>query len=135
VLYGLGDVATGPYPKESWAYDPSVAATPYDPEAAKALLVDAGWSDHDGDGWLDRDGQPFRFTLLTNQGPVTWKPLTKDGAPVRPGRSQPVGARQLIGAGETYDFEFEAPPGRHNLWLEVRNPGGKWQAQGHVIVK
>jgi len=54
---------------------------------------------------------------------------------VPPGRSQPVGARQLIGVGETYDFEFEAPPGRQNLWLEVRNPGGKWQAQGHVIVK
>ena len=68
VLYGLGAVATGPYPKESWAYDSSVAATPYDPEAAIALLAEAGWSDHDGDGWLDRDGQPFRFTLLTNQG-------------------------------------------------------------------
>ena len=80
-------------------------------------------------------GDIFSFTLQTNQGPVTWKPLTKDGAPVPPGRSQPVGARQLIGVGETYDFEFEAPPGRQNLWLEVRNPGGKWQAQGHVIVK
>jgi hypothetical protein len=37
--------------------------------------------------------------------------------------------------GETYDFEFETPPGRQTLWLEVRSPGGKWQAQGRVIVK
>ena len=68
VLFGLGRVATGPYPKESWAYDPDVAAGPYDPARARALLAEAGWADHDGDGWLDRDGQPFRFTLLTNQG-------------------------------------------------------------------
>jgi len=68
VLYGLGNVATGPYPKESWACDPSIAPTPYDPKRAKTLLAEAGWMDHDGDGWLDRGGQPFRFTLLTNQG-------------------------------------------------------------------
>ncbi len=68
VLFGLGAVATGPYPKESWAYDPSVVPAAYDPPAAKALLAEAGWEDRDNDGWLDKDGQPFRFTLLTNQG-------------------------------------------------------------------
>ena len=68
VLFGLGSIATGPYPKESWAYDPSIAPGAYDPLAAKALLAQAGWMDRDGDGWLDRDGQPFRFTLRTNQG-------------------------------------------------------------------
>ncbi len=68
VLYGLGSVATGPHPKESWAYDPSIHATPSDPQGARTLLAEAGWADHDGDGWLDREGVPFRFTLLTNQG-------------------------------------------------------------------
>ncbi len=68
ILLGLGDVATGPYPKASWAYDPAVAPRPYDPEAARRLLAEAGWRDSDGDGWLDREGRPFRFTLLTNQG-------------------------------------------------------------------
>ncbi|MGH2668633.1 MAG: ABC transporter substrate-binding protein, partial [bacterium] len=68
VLFGLGAVATGPYPKESWAFDPSVQPASCDPDAAKTLLRDAGWEDHDGDGWLDRDGRPFRFTLMTNQG-------------------------------------------------------------------
>ena len=68
VLYGLGSIATGPYPKESWAHDPSVKPEAFDMEAAKRLLSEAGWSDRDGDGWLDRDGQRFQFELLTNQG-------------------------------------------------------------------
>jgi peptide/nickel transport system substrate-binding protein len=68
VLYGLGEVATGPYPQESWAYNPDVKPVPYDPQRARALLAEAGWADRDRDGWLDRHGEPFRFTLITNQG-------------------------------------------------------------------
>lgn len=41
---------------------------PHDPEKAKAMLGELGWKDTDGDGWLDKDGKPFRFTLLTNSG-------------------------------------------------------------------
>ena len=71
VLFGLGAVATGPYPQESWAYDPAVAAAGPDLAAARALLAEAGWEDHDGDGVLDRGGQRFAFTVLTNQGNET----------------------------------------------------------------
>jgi manganese oxidase len=73
--------------------------------------------------------------LQTNEGPVTWQPVAKDGAALPAGRRQPGLAKQVIGVGETYDFEFETPAGRRNLWLEVRSPAGKWLAQGHVIVK
>ncbi len=38
---------------------------PHDPEAARALLAEAGWGDANGDGWLDREGVPFRFVLMT----------------------------------------------------------------------
>jgi peptide/nickel transport system substrate-binding protein len=77
VLYGLGSVATGPYPKESWAYDPGIAAASRDLDEARRLLAEAGWTDHDGDGWVDRDGQPFRFTLLTNQGNEVRRQVTE----------------------------------------------------------
>ncbi|MBI4354089.1 MAG: peptide-binding protein, partial [Candidatus Omnitrophica bacterium] len=68
VLFGLGRVATGPYPQESWAYDPAIQPPPPDREAAKRLLAEAGWMDRDGDGWLDQQGSPFRFMIMTNQG-------------------------------------------------------------------
>jgi peptide/nickel transport system substrate-binding protein len=35
---------------------------PPDPDRARSLLAEAGWRDTDGDGLLDRDGMPFRFT-------------------------------------------------------------------------
>ena len=77
----------------------------------------------------------FIVSLQSVDGPVTWRPLTKDGASLPPDRCVPVAARQTIAVGETYDFEVQAPPGRQNLWLEVRSTGGKWHVQGQVIVK
>lgn len=68
VLYGLGEVATGPYPNHMWYYDHSVEPFPYDPQRARELLSEAGWEDTDGDGVLDKGGRPFRFTLITNSG-------------------------------------------------------------------
>jgi len=68
VLLGLGVGATGPYKPDTWVYNPRVKRYPYDPEKAKALLAEAGWKDGDKDGILEKDGQPFRFAILTNQG-------------------------------------------------------------------
>ncbi|MFH1867635.1 MAG: peptide-binding protein [Candidatus Omnitrophota bacterium] len=68
VLMGLGRICTGPFVPESWAYNKDVSPNPFDPEKAKELLYEAGYSDTDGDGWLDKDGRVFAFTILTNQG-------------------------------------------------------------------
>ncbi len=68
VLLGLGQVATGPYKPETWVYNPDVRRYPYSPEKAKALLSEAGWIDSDGNGFLDKDGEPLSFTIITNQG-------------------------------------------------------------------
>jgi len=68
VLLGLGRACTGPFVPESWAYNKDVVSYLYDPQKAKGLLKECGWQDSDGDGWLDRDGKIFEFTILVNQG-------------------------------------------------------------------
>ncbi len=68
VLLGLGRVCTGPFTPESWAYNKEVKAVPFDPQKARELLKAAGWQDTNSDGWLDKDGKPFEFTVITNQG-------------------------------------------------------------------
>lgn len=66
VLLGYGTPCTGPFPPESWAYNPDVRDIEYDPEKAKMLLQEAGWLMKE-DGILYKDNKPFRFTILINQ--------------------------------------------------------------------
>ncbi len=69
-LLGLGVVATGPYKPGTYYYNPNVRKYPYDPQKALRILHQCGWRDTDGDGILDKNGRPFSFTILTNQGNV-----------------------------------------------------------------
>ena len=68
VRLGLGREATGPYKPGSWVYNANVKRYPYDLARARKLLAEAGWREKDGDGLLVKDGKPFTFTLMTNQG-------------------------------------------------------------------
>jgi peptide/nickel transport system substrate-binding protein len=68
VVLGLGREATGPFRPGTWADNPKVKAVPYDPKKAAALLAEAGWTRRDDNGLLVKDGKPFTFELLTNQG-------------------------------------------------------------------
>jgi len=68
VLMGIGRPCTGPFSYVSWAYNPKVQPYPYDPKRAMRMLEETGWKDVNGDGILEKDGRPFHFTILTNQG-------------------------------------------------------------------
>ncbi len=68
VLLGLGVPAQGPYKPGTWVYNDKIVPYEFDPGKARALLAEAGWTDTDNDGLLDKDGKPFAFTILTNQG-------------------------------------------------------------------
>ncbi len=70
ILLGQGEIVTSGFYKFGPQYDKSIEPLPYDPAAAKELLAEAGWSDHDGDGVIDKDGMPFKFTLLAGAGSV-----------------------------------------------------------------
>jgi peptide/nickel transport system substrate-binding protein len=76
VLLGLGEPVASPYkPGTRWS-NPRLRPYPHDIEKAKQLLKQAGFEDSDGDGILDKDGQPFRFEILTNQNPDRVKSAT-----------------------------------------------------------
>jgi peptide/nickel transport system substrate-binding protein len=68
VLLGLGKPATGPYKPGTWAYNSNVKIYNYNPQKARQLLSDAGWKDTKGTGILEKDGKPFIFEIVTNQG-------------------------------------------------------------------
>ncbi|HDQ04958.1 MAG TPA: peptide-binding protein [Deltaproteobacteria bacterium] len=71
VLLGLGKPATGPYKPGTWAYNENVQKYSYNPEKARELLRAAGWTKKNKDGILEKDGRPFSFELITNQGNET----------------------------------------------------------------
>ena len=68
VLLGLGKPTIGPYKPGTWVYNQKLKDFAYDPQKAKKLLAQAGFKDSNGDGILEKNGRPFVFTLMTNQG-------------------------------------------------------------------
>lgn len=70
IRFGYGEVAVGTMPTLTWAYNPDGIEMkyPYDPEMAVSLLEQAGWTDTNGDGTVDKDGNELAFTMITNAG-------------------------------------------------------------------
>jgi peptide/nickel transport system substrate-binding protein len=68
---GYADAAYSPLAQGIPGHDPEVAAEygmKYDPEKALQMLADLGWTDSDGDGLLDKDGQPAKFLIRSYAG-------------------------------------------------------------------
>ncbi|MEZ4677744.1 MAG: ABC transporter substrate-binding protein [Caldilineaceae bacterium] len=61
-------------PKSHWAYSGGYTDYPYDVDAGIALLEESGWTDADGDGVREKDGNPLslKFTTTTAQFRQTW---------------------------------------------------------------
>lgn len=47
-------------------HNDTIRRLPFSPDDARARLGELGWADTNNDGWLDKDGEAFRFTLITN---------------------------------------------------------------------
>ena len=73
ILLENAEVAHGTQPVISYAYAPDQITTTYnyDVEKAKALLAEAGWTDTDGNGIVDKDGQPLAFEMIYPSGTPT----------------------------------------------------------------
>lgn len=123
VLLGQGQPTIGPYKPGTWVYNTEIVDYPYDPAKAKDLLAEAGWTDTNGDGVLDKDGRAFEFTLLTNQG----NDLRIKTATILQQRFQALGVRMQIRTVEWAAFIQEfVHPGRFDAvilgWTITQDP-------------
>lgn len=73
IRLGYGEVANGTQPAISPGYAPDQMDTTYtyDPEKARELLAEAGWTDTNGDGTVDKDGQEMSFEFVYAAGSGT----------------------------------------------------------------
>ena len=78
VLDGMGVPARGQIsPAIRWSIYDELPEPRYDPEKARTLLAEVGWKDADGDGILDKNGEPFRITLLLTGLRPQWSPMAE----------------------------------------------------------
>lgn len=69
--YGLGTLITGPFHPKSERYNSAIKPLEYSGDKALQLLFAAGWDDTNGDGWLDKNGKKFEFTLMITDTPFS----------------------------------------------------------------
>lgn len=88
LLYGRGEVINSPIAPQFWAYTDDVNQNEYNPEAAMALLDEAGYVDVTGDGFRETpDGEEWVLNLDYPQG----NELRERSAPIIQENLQEVG--------------------------------------------
>lgn len=75
VYYNLARVICSPVLPDTDYYNSDLECRGHDPARARALLAEAGWKDTDDDGWLDKDGKPFRFEMMIVAGNPTYEQI------------------------------------------------------------
>lgn len=143
VYLGLGENIASPYkPGTRWS-NPNLKPYPYDAQKAKSLLQDAGFTDTDGDGIVERDGKPFQFEIITNQN----KQREKSALLVQR-RLQDIGIKVTIRSLEWASFisnyikkkDFSAvilgwslglDPDQYNIWHSSQQAPGQFNFVGY----
>jgi len=121
-LLGLGQPAKSPIPPGSWAYNQGLAAIPYDPSQAKALLADAGVSglkvrlttnagNHFREDWVTFTQQSLSEIGVTVVPDVKeWTQVVKDGTDGTFELICPTFAGVLIDPDELYSPLYSTSP-------------------------
>lgn len=109
-------------------HNDEIATLPYDVAAAKKLLAEVGWTDHDGDGVLDKNGTKLEFSLVTTTG----NKRRADASVLIQDQMRHVGVSVRLERVETNAFytslrerRFEAALAGRAVALTA-DPGGTW---------
>ena len=113
-LFGVGTLAYSPITLANPCYDSSLESLyPYDPDQGRALLEEAGWADADGDGILDKDGEPLAVEYITFGGAAN-----RRTAEIIQAQLREVGVDLSIREMESPAIQAARQAGEHNLaWL------------------
>jgi peptide/nickel transport system substrate-binding protein len=134
LYHGTARAMTGPFTPDEWAYNPNVPVIRHDVEAARELLKEAGWTDANGDGVLEKGKQPLAFELLIISGSTTAKLLAqmlqaemkKAGARVEIATMDGGAAIQRIAAGNHeaayLSWELDPDPDPFPLFHSTQGP-------------
>ncbi len=136
-------VASSVVPSLAWAVNPEIEPYPYDPEAAAALLDEAGWVMNEDTGIRERDGEPLAFEITYSDllayfetiALVSQDYFSRLGMDVTVTKLEWATYLNEVFLGQTYDIAVlsntgNEPPdphslsnGLHNSTLDVPGPG------------
>jgi len=102
---------------------------PYDPGRARGFLAAGGWMDSDGDGMVDKEGQPFAFTIDTLEA---WRPLAEAVA----SQLREVGIDATVCFWDYRAIRSRLPAGERLAYLDgwgdsAFDPAGHFEAKWH----
>ncbi|MGD2148831.1 MAG: ABC transporter substrate-binding protein [Anaerolineae bacterium] len=133
-IYGGRAVALpGPLSPYNNFVNEDLGPYPYDPEEALALLEQAGWTDADGDGTLEKGGQPLAFTIDTLE---EWRPLAEAVAD----QFRAIGADASVRFWEASVVKPMLKAGERAAFLDdwgdsAFDPVGHFEAKWHGLVE
>lgn len=114
LLKGLADPAVAPLSPNIFGYDVSLASDnyAYDPEQSRKLLAQAGYADSNGDGIVERDGQPLSLRILTTTSSTYAKIVV-----FLQDQLKQIGVDSTVQAVETSEISKITPTGEFDLLL------------------
>ena len=129
IYEGRAEALPGPLSPYNNFVNKNLAPYAYDPEMALSLLEEAGWTDSDDDGTLDKDGQPFSFTIDTLE---PWRPLAEAVA----GMYRDIGIDANVRFWEYSVVKPMLEAGERLAWLDdwgdsAFDPVGHFEAKWH----
>jgi peptide/nickel transport system substrate-binding protein len=133
VFFGRAITLPGPLSPYNNFVNKDLEPYPYDPERALSLLTQAGWIDMNGDGFPDREGEPFELTIDTLE---RWRPLADNIAE----QLQRIGIRTTIRYWERSVIRPYLLAGERMAFLEgwgdsAFDPVGHFEAKWHTYIE